>query len=159
LVDKALTKAADALGTAADKLAPNGVGTGSPHVPNWVVQNENSSEKSGSTQTGNSGTSNAGTGSGAQSDKETGSYTNTHESGKTYSGKGDRARSQASGKRVEEQTGDKHTATDWKPSANDREAYKDESRRLDANGGANSSSNHNKRESPGKKYRNQDGSN
>jgi hypothetical protein len=91
--------------------------------------------------------------------KETGSYTNTHASGKTYSGKGSRERSQASGRRVEKQTGDKHTATDWTPSANKREAFKDESRRVDANGGANSSSNHNQKESPGKNYRKQDGSN
>ena len=91
------------------------------------------------------------------SGKETGSYTNTHESGKTYSGKGDRARSQASGKRVEKQTGDKHTATDWTPSPNERQAFKDESRRIDSNGGANSTGNHNKIESPGKKYRKEDG--
>ena len=90
------------------------------------------------------------------SSKETGSYTNTHESGKTYSGKGDRARSQASGKRVEKKTGDKHTATDWKKSANGREAFKDESRRIDANGGAGSNSNHNQIDSPGKKYIQQD---
>jgi hypothetical protein len=51
-------------------------------------------------------------------------------------------------KRVQ-QTGDKHTATDFTPSANDREAFKDESRRIDANGGAKSSSNHNQIESPG----------
>jgi hypothetical protein len=94
--------------------------------------------------------------SSSSSGKETGSYTNTHESGKTYSGKGDRARSQASGKRVEQQTGDKHTATDWTASPNGREAFKDESRRIDANGGANSSNNHNKIESPGKKFRRKD---
>ena len=93
------------------------------------------------------------------SSKETGSYTNTHESGKTYSGKGDQARSQASGKRVEKKTGDKHTATDWKKSASDREAFKDESSRIDANGGAKSNNNHNKIESPGKKYTKQDNPN
>lgn len=91
--------------------------------------------------------------------KETGSYTNTHASGKTYSGKGSRERSQTSGERVEKQTGDKHTATDWTPSTNDREAFKDESRRIDAKGGPSSTSNHNQIESPGKKYRAQDGSN
>lgn len=87
---------------------------------------------------------------------ETGSYTNTHESGKTYDGKGDKARSQESGKRVEQETGDKHVATDWKSSSNHREAFKDESRRLDSHGGPQSSNNHNKIESPGKKYRKQD---
>jgi RHS repeat-associated protein len=94
----------------------------------------------------------------ASGSKETGSYTNTHESGKTYDGKGDKERSQDSGKRVEQATGDKHVSTDWKPSANDREAFKDESRRLDSHGGHGSSSNYNQRESPGKKYRKQDGS-
>lgn len=89
--------------------------------------------------------------------KETGSYTNTHASGKTYSGKGSRERSQASGKRVEKQTGDKHIATDWTKSANGREAFKDESRRIDSNGGSGSSTNHNQIESPGKNYRQQDG--
>lgn len=88
-----------------------------------------------------------------------GSYTNTHASGKTYSGKGDKARSQASGKRVEKATGDKHVATEHTSSSSDRESFKDESKRIDANGGAASSSNHNQVESPGKKYRQQDGSN
>ena len=88
-----------------------------------------------------------------------GSYTNTHASGKTYSGKGDQARSQASGKRVEKATGDKHVATDHTSSSSDRESFKDESRRIDANGGVGSSRNHNQAESPGKKYRQQDGSN
>ena len=97
-------------------------------------------------------------GQGSQASKDTGSYTNTHESGKTYDGKGDTTRSQDSGKRVEKQTGDKHTATEFKPAANDREAFKDESRNLDSHGGADSSANHNKIESPGKKYREQDGS-
>jgi hypothetical protein len=97
-------------------------------------------------------------GSGTQASKETGSYTNTHESGKTYDGKGGKARSQDSGRQIEKQTGDKHTATEWKPAENDREAFKDESRRLDSHGGADSSANHNKIESPGKKYREQDGS-
>ncbi len=88
-----------------------------------------------------------------------GSYTNTHASGKTYSGKGDKERSQASGKRVEKATGDKHVATDHTSSSSDRESFKDESKRIDANGGVGSSTNHNQAESPGKKYRQQDGSN
>ena len=97
-------------------------------------------------------------GQGSQASKETGSYTNTHESGKTYDGKGDTTRSQDSGKRIEKQTGDKHTATEFKPATNDREGFKDESRRLDSHGGPKSGDNHNKIESPGKKYREQDGS-
>ena len=83
--------------------------------------------------------------------KETGSYTNYHESGKTYSGKGSRARSQVSAKRVESETGDKHTATDWSPAPTDREAFKQESGRIDSNGGEKSPNNYNKIASPGKK--------
>ena len=96
---------------------------------------------------------------GSGSSNEKGSYTNTHESGKTYNGKGDRARSQQSGRNIEKKTGDKHTATEFKPSANDREAFKDESRRIDANGGPKSDTNHNKIDSPGANYRKRDGSN
>jgi hypothetical protein len=91
------------------------------------------------------------------SGSQTGSYTNTHESGKTYDGKGGQERSQESGKNVEKETGDKHVATDWKASSNNREAFKDESRRLDSHGGPNPDTNHNKIQSPGKKYRKQDG--
>ena len=90
--------------------------------------------------------------------QETGSYTNIHESGKRYHGKGDKARSQESGKRIEKETEDRHIATDWTPAKNEREAFKQESRRLDADeGGPKSPDNYNKIESPGKKYRIQDG--
>jgi uncharacterized protein RhaS with RHS repeats len=89
--------------------------------------------------------------------KETGSYTNTHESGKTYSGKGDKERSQASGNERAAKNQDPHTATDWKPEANDRDAFKAESRRIDAAGGHKDESNYNKIESPGKIYRKEDG--
>ncbi|MEQ1594394.1 MAG: hypothetical protein ABL985_04790 [Casimicrobium sp.] len=91
--------------------------------------------------------------------KEIGSYTNHHASGKTYDGKGDRQRSQVSGKRVEKETKDKHVATEWTPASNEREAFKQESVRLDSHGGpgAGSGANHNKIQSPGKKMREQDG--
>ncbi|MDY6976666.1 MAG: RHS repeat-associated core domain-containing protein [Pseudomonadota bacterium] len=88
---------------------------------------------------------------------DVGSYTNTHESGKTYHGKGSRKRSQQSGRRKARQHNDPHVATDWTSSANDREAFKDESKRLDEDGGAESDSNYNEVESPGKKYREEDG--
>jgi hypothetical protein len=91
--------------------------------------------------------------------KETGSYTNHHKSGKTYDGKGDKKRSQTSAKRVEEETKDQHVATEWTPAASDKEAFKQESKRLDSHGGAKSDANHNKIESPGKKLREQDGDN
>lgn len=95
-------------------------------------------------------------------EKETGSYTNTHESGKTWDGMGGKERSQASGKRVEQETGDKHVATEWKSEPNRREAAKAESRRLESHGGPQrnkSGANYNEIESPGKKYRQQDESN
>ena len=88
--------------------------------------------------------------------KQTGSYTNTHESGKTYDGKGSKERSQESGRRVEKETGDRHTATDWTPASTPKDALKQESVRLDSHGGPKSPDNHNKIESPGKKLREQD---
>lgn len=93
----------------------------------------------------------------ASKGKETGSYTNTHESGKIYSGMGSRKRSQESGRRVEKETKDKHIATDWDKSPDRRSAFKDESRRIDQAGGVRSQNNYNKIESPGAKYRSQDG--
>ena len=46
---------------------------------------------------------------------------------------------------------------DWTPAETTREAFKQESRRLDAEGGSASPPNYNKVESPGKVYRIQDG--
>ncbi|MES9904411.1 MAG: hypothetical protein ABW168_17260, partial [Sedimenticola sp.] len=89
--------------------------------------------------------------------KETGSYTNTHASGTTYSGKGSRLRSQQSGRRQARQNDDPHVATDFTSARSTREAFKQESRRIDANGGVKSPSNYNKVESPGRRYRQQDG--
>ena len=53
--------------------------------------------------------------------------------------------------------GDPHFATDWTPAPNDREAFKAESRRLDAGGGPLDPGNYNQIEQPGKKFRVQDG--
>ena len=90
--------------------------------------------------------------------KTPGSYTNLHASGKTYSGKGGRARSQASGRRIEQKYGDRHIATDWTPAPNSRQAFKDEARRIKENGGArDSEKNYNLRESPGLRYLLEDG--
>ena len=86
-----------------------------------------------------------------------GSYTNYHASGKTYSGKGTRQRSQRSANREAKANNDPHVATDFTPAQNKREAFKDESRRIDANAGKSSDLNYNRIESPGKKYRQQDG--
>ncbi len=89
--------------------------------------------------------------------KQTGSYTNTHVSGKTYHGKGTRARSQKSGRRVAREHDDPLNHTDWSPAENHRDAFKQESRRLDADRGYQSDANYNRIEQPGKKYRIKDG--
>jgi hypothetical protein len=54
---------------------------------------------------------------------------------------------------------DPHVATDWTEADTTREAFKEESRRLDSpeSGGVDSPSNYNKIESPGKNYRIEDG--
>jgi hypothetical protein len=130
-------------------------------INNWVMTHGSNSNSNGSGRQSDSN-SNSGNsdnngnkndpnkGPPPPSGKETGSYTNTHESGKTYSGKGDRARSQESGRRVERETGDKHTATDWKRAPTTRDAFKQEAERIKANGGPKSDDNYNKIESPGK---------
>lgn len=94
--------------------------------------------------------------SGSYDKGEVGSYTNTHESGKKYHGKGTRARSQQSGRRVERETGDRHTSTEFTGARSDREAFKDESKRIEGDGGPGSDSNYNRRESPGRRYREED---
>jgi hypothetical protein len=86
-----------------------------------------------------------------------GSYTNTHESGKKYHGKGAEKRAAESAKEKAEKYNDPVKDTDWTPSANKREAYKDESKRLKADGGHKNPNNYNKRDSPGTNYRKQDG--
>lgn len=59
---------------------------------------------------------------------------------------------------MEKETGDQHVATEWRPAPTQRDAFKDESRRLDSHGGpSNPEKNYNKIESPGKKFRAEDG--
>ena len=81
-----------------------------------------------------------------------GSYTNYHQSGITYHGKGSRVRSQESGRRVAQEQNDPHVATDWTTAPDGREAFKDEARRIESDGGVDSTTNYNKINSPGKKY-------
>ena len=89
--------------------------------------------------------------------KETESYTNTHESGKKYHGKGDKARAAESGKKVAKENNDPHVDTEHTPADNDRQAFKDEDKRMNTDEGGNKSdANYNKRASPGKKYNAQD---
>lgn len=92
----------------------------------------------------------------------TGSYTNTHASGKTYHGKGNWKRSQDSAREKAEEYNDPHVSTDWTPASDKTEALKDEARRLrgDDNGGPrghDNPNNYNKRASPGEKYLQRDG--
>jgi hypothetical protein len=88
--------------------------------------------------------------------KATGSYTIIFENGKKYHGKGPESR-------MNKSANDKATkdnpvkSKDWTPADNDREAFKQESRRLEDDGGHRSNTNYNKRDSPGTKYRKQDG--
>jgi RHS repeat-associated protein len=93
----------------------------------------------------------------ANPNTEPGSYTNVHESGKKYHGKGDAARAKESAKRVENQSGDPHVTTDHAPSSSHREAFKEEQRRLERDGGPKNPDNYNKINSPGKKYQEEDG--
>ena len=87
----------------------------------------------------------------------TGSYTNTHASGITYDGKGNADRAAVSAKRLEKEHNDPVVKTETRSAPNDRESYKQESRSLDANGGPGSPKTYNKIETPGKKYRKEDG--
>ncbi len=89
--------------------------------------------------------------------REYGSYTNHHESGKKCHGQGDKKRSQTSGKERAIENEDPHTATDWTPAESRREAMKDEARRIEGDGGIESPDNYNKINSPGKRYLEEDG--
>lgn len=80
----------------------------------------------------------------------TGSYTNTHKSGKKYHGKGDRGRAAESAKEKADFYNDPVVSTDWTPAPSEREAFKQENARLEADGGHRSPTNYNKRASPGK---------
>jgi hypothetical protein len=86
-----------------------------------------------------------------------GSYTNTHESGKKYHGKGTEKRMNESGKEKAEANDDPVVNQEFKPAANNREALKDEARRIREDGGVDNPNNYNKINSPGEKYLKQDG--
>ncbi|WP_205945940.1 RHS repeat-associated core domain-containing protein, partial [Pedobacter hiemivivus] len=93
----------------------------------------------------------------SESSEPTGSYTNKHESGKKYHGKGGEKRAAESGKQKADKKGDPLVSTDWTPAANDREAFKDEDSRMNTDeGGHKSGDNYNQRASPGAKYKKQD---
>ena len=96
----------------------------------------------------------------AKAEKVVGSYTVKLENGMKYHGKGTEERMAQSIKRLEKDFGpvDKN-ASDFKRSANNREAFKDEARRIRQDGGIGKGieRNHNQRNSPGEKYLRQDG--
>jgi len=89
--------------------------------------------------------------------EKTGSYTNTHASGKTYHGKGSEARARTSAAEKARQYNDPLDHTDWKPANNSREAFKDEAIRIRNDGGVKNPNNYNKINSPGEKYLKEDG--
>jgi len=86
-----------------------------------------------------------------------GSYTNTHASGNKYHGKGTEDRMNQSGKEKATKYDDPVVSQDFKPAANDRDAFKDEARRIREDGGIQNPNNYNKINSPGEKYLRQDG--
>jgi hypothetical protein len=93
----------------------------------------------------------------AAAKKPVGSYTNTHESGNKYHGKGTEDRMNESAKEKATEHDDPVVAQDFKPAANKREAFKDEARRIREDGGVENPNNYNKINSPGEKYLKQDG--
>ena len=88
--------------------------------------------------------------------KKYGSYTLKFKNGKNYHGKGDEKRMEKSIKEKAEKNGGLKEK-DWEKSANERESFKDEHKRLTADGGGHKSdTNLNKIASPGKKMCAQD---
>jgi RHS repeat-associated protein len=81
-----------------------------------------------------------------------GSYTNTHQSGKTYSGKGSEERMNKSSRRIEKEYNDPVIHQEHTPAANTKQSFIDEQNRIDTTGGPGGNT-YNKRNSPGKKLR------
>jgi RHS repeat-associated protein len=87
----------------------------------------------------------------SQNNDGSGSYTVTFESGKKYHGKGGEERAKRSAERVGKENNDPAKDVDWKPSASDKEGFKDEARRIRKDGGVRNPNNYNRRNSPGEK--------
>jgi len=92
--------------------------------------------------------------------KLTGSYTNYHEKGK-YHGKGPESRAKTSANEKAKKHSDPLLRTDWKSSNSDREAFKDESKRIESDKvgdtpGHKNPKNYNNIRSPGDTYRKKD---
>ncbi len=89
--------------------------------------------------------------------KAVGSYTITFKNGKKYHGKGPKSRARQSGKKRATDNETEVDDIDWKESSNDREAFKDEAKRMRKDGGVDNPNNYNKNNSPGEKYLEEDG--
>jgi RHS repeat-associated protein len=89
--------------------------------------------------------------------EENGSYTIEDAIGNRYHGKGPPSRMEKSARDKEKQTGERIVKKDWTPSASEREAFKDEARRIENDSGVENPRNYNKRNSPGKRFREEDG--
>jgi RHS repeat-associated protein len=93
---------------------------------------------------------------GKKGKSQTGSYTNTHKTGKKYHGKGPLERATQSGKRIANLHDDPVVSTDWSPAKDDKQAFIDEDDRMNTDeGGHKSDGNYNERASPGAKKRNE----
>lgn len=91
-------------------------------------------------------------GNSADSQAPTGNYENTHRSGKTYNGVGDRKRMDQSADNIAKKNNDPVVKQKYRGAPNRRTAYIREHRGIKRNGGAgNTKRNYNVRNSPGKK--------
>jgi Novel toxin 10 len=93
----------------------------------------------------------------AKGAKQTGSYTIEFNDGMKYHGKGDEARMLKSIKEKSKLNESGLKGKDHTTAANNREAFKQEARRIEADDGVGNPKNYNKINSPGVKYRLQDG--
>jgi hypothetical protein len=81
-----------------------------------------------------------------------GYYTNKHQSGKTYSGKGDTTRMKDSANRISNEYDDPVVAKTHTPAANTKQSFIGEQNSIEANGGPGGNT-YNKINSPGKTLR------
>lgn len=91
----------------------------------------------------------------ANAEKKTGSYSIEFKNGKKYHGKGPESRMNQSAREKAENNGGVKSK-EWAESANDREAFKAEHERIAGDGGVDNPNNLNRRNSPGKRYCEQD---
>jgi hypothetical protein len=87
-----------------------------------------------------------------QHEQGTGSYTNTHASGKTYDGKGGTDRMADSAKRIGDEYDDPVQTQVHRPAVDNKQSFIDEQNNLEAHGGPGGNT-YNKINSPGKKLR------